>query len=232
MKILIGILIGLVIISIVIFISFNITTSFVNDIDIKEPVDGDDKGYTVPSKSEVKLNIYATSVFMKPAYKSIVKTMKLRGNEKVMDFGSGTGPASELIARTLEDGNGQLTCLDISETWMKVIKKRLENFSNIEYLLGDITEMDLNENTYDVILIHFVLHDIDKVIRPAIIEKLSYILKPGGRLVIREPSSSHHGMPGGEIRDLMTKNGLIEKSFKSRKALLFMPVNEGIFVKK
>jgi len=138
MKILLSILLVLIIAGIVIVISYYRITSFVNDIDIEEPIDGDDKGYTMPSKGEVKMNLYATSVFMKPAYKSIVKTMHLDGDEKVMDFGSGSGPASELIASVLENGGGQLTCLDISETWMKIVKRRLQDYKDIEYLLGDI----------------------------------------------------------------------------------------------
>ncbi|MFC2126038.1 class I SAM-dependent methyltransferase [Bacteroidota bacterium] len=231
MKILLSVLLVLVILGLLIVISFNRTTSFVNDIDIEEPANGDDRGYTMPSRREVKLNVFFTGIFMKPAYKSIVKAMELKGDETVMDFGSGTGPASELIAESLKNGEGQLTCLDISETWMKVIKKRFQEYDNIEYLLGDIIEMELSENTYDVILIHFVLHDIDKAIRPAIIEKLAYILKSGGRLVIREPSGSDHGMSGEEIKELMSSNGLIEKSFKSSKTYLIMPVNQGIFQK-
>ena len=49
MKILIGILIVLVLISMVILIAFNSTTSFINDIYIEEPIDGNSEGYTMPS---------------------------------------------------------------------------------------------------------------------------------------------------------------------------------------
>jgi len=229
MKIFLGILLALIILVILILISFYRTTSFVNELEIEEPVIKDNTGYTTPSRQEVKLNIFTTGVFMKSAYRSIVKTMHLKGDEKVMDFGSGPGVASELIARSLEEEGGRLTCLDISETWMKVARKKLEDFDNIDYLLGDITEMELEENTFDVILIHFVLHDIDKDIRPAVIERLSYILKPEGKIVIREPSSSHHGMAGEEVQELMKANGLLGVVFEPKKYMWVMPVNEGVF---
>ena len=101
----------------------------------------------------------------------------------------------------------------------------------MNYLLGDITTMELEENEYDVILIHFVLHDIDEDIRPAIIKKLVSVLKPGGRLIIREPTSKSHGMPAEEVQNLMQSNELEERSFIARKMMFMISVIEGVYYK-
>jgi len=207
-------------------------TSFVNDIDIEEPAEGENKSIVQPSRSEVKNYLFAAETFIKPAYKRIVKLMDLRGDEKVMDFGSGAGPSSNLIANKLKKGKGELTCCDISETWIKVVKHRFQDLDHVNYLLGDITEMDLPENEYDIILIHFVLHDIDRETRPAIIKKLASILKSGGRLIIREPTSGQHGMPVSEIQELMTNAGLQGEGLVSRKMMIFIPVVESIYYKR
>jgi ubiquinone/menaquinone biosynthesis C-methylase UbiE len=231
MKIFIGILVILLVFVTIGVISYLKLTAFVNEIDINEPENGDDGGITQPSKSEIKNYLFFAETIMKPAYRSIVKKCELIGDEKVMDFGSGAGPSSNIIAKELEEGNGELTCLDISESWIKVVKHRFQEYDHVNYILGDITTMELVENAYDVILIHFVLHDIDKAIRSTVIEKLNYVLKPGGRLIIREPVSDSHGMPGDEVRQLMQDNGLVEGSLILRKMMFFIPVVEGIYYK-
>ena len=231
MKIFIGILVILLIFATVGVISYFKITAFVNEIDIDEVEDAEDGGITQPSKNEIKNYLFFAETIMQPAYKSIVRKCELTGDEKVMDFGSGAGPSSKIIARELEEGNGELTCLDISESWIKVVKHRFQDYDHVNYILGDITNIELVENAYDVILIHFVLHDIDKALRNPVIEKLVYILKPGGRLIIREPVSDSHGMPGDEVRQLMQENGLAEQSFIRRKILLLIPVVEGIYYK-
>ena len=231
MKIFIGILVICLVFLTIGLISYFKTTAFVNEIDIDEVKNGEDGGITQPSKSEIKNYLFFAETIMQPAYKSIVKKCELTGDEKVMDFGSGAGPSSNIIARELEEGKGELTCLDISESWIKVVKHRFQEYDHVNFILGDITTMELVENTYDVILIHFVLHDIDKAVRNPVIEKLAYILKPGGRLIIREPVSDSHGMPGAEVRQLMQENGLVERNFLLRKILLFIPVVEGIYYK-
>jgi ubiquinone/menaquinone biosynthesis C-methylase UbiE len=217
--------------AIVIIVTYNNLTSFVNDIEINEPAGDENANITQPSRSEIKMYLFAAETIMKPAYKSIVKKCALSGDEKVMDFGSGAGPSSNLIAKELEKGSGELTCLDISESWIKVVRHRFQDFDNVNYLLGDITTMELEENIYDVILIHFVLHDIDKEIRSIVIEKLASLLKTNGRLIIREPTSSNHGIPAEEIQELMISNGLQEQILQSGKMLLFIPVIEGIYYK-
>jgi ubiquinone/menaquinone biosynthesis C-methylase UbiE len=231
MKIFIGILIVLLVFVTIGVISFFKMTAFVNEIDILEVPSDEDGGITQPSKREVKNYLFFAETLMKPAYKSIVKKCELTGDEKVMDFGSGAGPSSNIIAVELEKGNGELTCLDISESWIKVVKYRFQEYDHVNYILGDITTMELVENTYDVILIHFVLHDIDKAIRNPVIMKLASLLKPGGRLIIREPVSDSHGMPGDEVKQLMEENGLVERSLLLRKIMLFIPVIEGIYYK-
>jgi ubiquinone/menaquinone biosynthesis C-methylase UbiE len=231
MKIIIGILVILLLFVAVGIISYLKLTSFVNEIDIHEPENGEDGGITQPSRTEIKNYLFFAETIMKPAYKSIVRKCTLNGDEKVLDFGSGAGPSSNLIAKELEKGNGELTCLDISESWIKVVKHRFQEYDHVNYILGDITTMEINKNEYDVILVHFVLHDIDKPIRSDVINKLAAILKPGGRLIIREPVSDSHGMPAVEVQELMQANRLVEQSLILGKMMLFVPVVEGIYYK-
>jgi len=153
----------------------------------------------------------------KPLYESHVKHMKLKGNEKVLDFGCGGGASSRPFLKELTKG-GHLTCLDISKFWLSKAKKRFKNFSNVEFKLGDICKIDIPDPSFDVISIFDVLHDIVQDRRQDTVDTLSSKLKPGGKLFIKEPIRTRHGMPVDEIRYLMKRGGLKEVDFKINKS--------------
>ena len=156
-------------------------------------------------------------------YKKYVDSLGLKGDEKVLDFGSGSGAAAEYIARHLLKGNGRLTCDDMSRVWMKIIKKRIKKYHNVEFKLGDIAEVDIEAGSHDVVVVHLVLHDVEESIRPRTVNVLSRALKKTGKLYIKEPMWKRHGMPAEEIRELMTQSGLKEIDFKIFKSFASPP---------
>lgn len=213
-------------------VKFRQYTGFVNNLDIKKPARYKNRDITDPTRGEIKFNIFTTCYLLGAAYEKYIDGMNLKGREKVLDFGSGPGSAARFLAPKLNSPDGQLTCLDISPTWMKVIKTNLSDHQNIQYKLGDIRWLELKNEFFDTILIHFVLHDIDPEIRSEIVGRLSGILKAGGRLYIREPRSKLHGIQSSEIQRLMQQAGLEEKKLKATRMSLIIPVNEGIYIKK
>jgi len=146
------------------------------------------------------------SRFYHPDY---VKMLGLSGSEKVLEFGSGGGCLSRVLAKTLSP-EGALTCVDISAYWMEKARRRLKAFTNIEFLQGDITRMQVPQNHFDVVIIHFVLHDIAPAARIDAVSALAGCLRPEGTLIIREPANPWHGMPLSAIRALMQDAGLRE----------------------
>jgi ubiquinone/menaquinone biosynthesis C-methylase UbiE len=129
---------------------------------------------------------------LSPYYRGFARILSPHGNERVLDFGSGSGICSRHIAARLQPNGGQLDCLDISYGWSKVIRKTLKRYRNVTYHLGRITQLDLPESAYDAVVIHFVLHDIPTAERLGILKALARRLKPGGRLLLREPHG--HGI--------------------------------------
>ena len=224
-------LLFLIIVVTFLYVKYNQYSSFVDNLDIDKSPDEKNLNYTTPSKREIKLNVFATCYLMAPSYKNYINKMNLSGHEHVLDFGSGAGPSASYIANKLSKGDGELTCLDISPTWMTVIKARLADYNNINFILGDITQLEIEEGIFDKILIHFVLHDIDQNIRNAVISNLATTLKTGGKIYIREPSSDQHGMPSKEIQQLMRDNNLEEIQMLSGRMIAVIPVSEGIYQK-
>lgn len=150
-------------------------------------------------------------------YNSYFKAFRLTGNERVLDFGCGGGAGSRCLAKLL-NSSGHLTCIDISDYWINKAKRTLNNFSDVECLAGDIRELDIPENSFDIISIFHVIHDILPDDRQSIVDRLSRLLAVDGKIFIREPIKESHGMPVQEIQSLLTGGGLTEVQSEAGKS--------------
>jgi ubiquinone/menaquinone biosynthesis C-methylase UbiE len=150
-------------------------------------------------------------------YGSYFQSFGLKGDEKVLDFGCGGGAGSRCLLKLLNRG-GHLTCIDISNFWVERAKRRLRKSENAECRAGDIRKLDIPDSSFDVITTIHTLHDIEPTERQAIVDALSRKMKPGGVLLIREPTKKSHGMPIEEIRTLMSNAGLQESGHKEIKS--------------
>ena len=163
-----------------------------------------------PGRLEVLGQRFLANPLLRPLYARYVDQMGLRGDECVLDYGSGSGAAARHLAKWLEAGGGRLTCMDVSTRWQAAIRKDLRAFANVDYRCGDVRTMGLSEGRFDVVLVHWMLHDVPPWDRPSILVELARLLRPGGRLFTREPTSAKHGMSAAEVRRLLTAAGLIE----------------------
>ena len=183
-----------------------------------------------PSPAEKLLVRVFIGLFGRPLYRGFVDSLGLQGNEVVLDFGSGWGMNSRMIAEALSKG-GKIVCLDISRGWLEVAKRRLRGTENAEFILGDISQAKIPDKTFDVIVVHFVLHDIDRSVRGRTVAELARVLKDEGRLVIRDPLSMGHGITVEELRSLMTGVGLRESKWSTDRWPMFREAYHGTWVK-
>jgi ubiquinone/menaquinone biosynthesis C-methylase UbiE len=160
-----------------------------------------------------RAQVVATCVFMNgvlgPLYRRYVDQMGLRGDERVLDYGSGSGAAARHLAARLTP-SGRLTCVDISERWQQALRSVLKAYPDVQLCCGDVRTLGLPEADYDVVLVHWMLHDVPPWDRPAIIAELARLLRPGGRLFSREPTNAKHGMPAAQLRELFAAAELTE----------------------
>lgn len=145
-------------------------------------------------------------------YKKYINQIGLEGNETVLDFGSGSGAGSRHLAKKLYKLNGHLTCVDISEYWMKIAKIRMRYYDNVDFFVGQLPELRLDEKSFDIIYIFYALHEVPKKLRNGIVSEFFRVLKNEGRLLIKEPQRENDGMPVNEIEELMISNGLCRES--------------------
>jgi cyclopropane fatty-acyl-phospholipid synthase-like methyltransferase len=168
---------------------------------------------------------------MKGYYQKFVDSIGLGGDEKVLDFGCGPGAALKFIALTLEKGEGELTCFDISEKWIARSKKNLSRFSNVEYYVEDMRKWDEKNDYYDTVVVHIMLHDIPQSERPEFIKVLAQKMKVGATLIIREPTKEGHGIFPEEIQELMKTNGFKETITETTRRFFMGTLYTGFYCK-
>ena len=99
---------------------------------------------------------------------------------KIVDLGAGEGLLSQLLARRAEE----VVCIDNSpkmvEFGSELAKKN--GFTNLTYKLGDIEEVPLEDQVFDLALLSQALHHAQHPQQA--IQEAFRILKPGGQLVI------------------------------------------------
>lgn len=182
-----------------------------------------------PSSSQIFLMVVMGHGIGSFFYSNYIKNLNLKGNERILEYGSGSGAISRHLAPILLENGGHLTCCDISQRWMATIKKRIEKYPNVDFKLGKIDKVDIPDGSYDAVVIHYVMHDIEPDLREDILQNLAKKLKINGKIYIREPIGDH-GMPALEIRSLMQGIGLKEVNFKINKMMLMGHITEATYV--
>lgn len=181
------------------------------------------------------LEIFATRVMLhgllSASYRRFVDSMGLRGDARVLDFGAGSGAAARHLAKRLQAG-GHLTCVDISPVWQGVARKTLRRYDNIDFVLGDICELQLPGESYEVVVMHWMLHDVAAADRRPILAALVDLLRPGGRLYTREPSRKEEGIEVTALRNLLGGAGLSELRGGSGSSFWMGPHYAGVWEKR
>jgi ubiquinone/menaquinone biosynthesis C-methylase UbiE len=107
----------------------------------------------------------------------------------------------------------------------------MRGFQNVDFKLGDIVTLDVQDESYDIVTIHFVLHEIEESVRQEKVNTLARTLKSDGAMFVREPVSERHGMPPDEIRTLVSSTGLLEVRFTIAKPRLWLNYSDWLFEK-
>jgi ubiquinone/menaquinone biosynthesis C-methylase UbiE/DNA-binding transcriptional ArsR family regulator len=98
----------------------------------------------------------------------------------LLDLGTGTGRMLELFGREIERGLG----LDLSLPMLHLARDRLERagLKHCSVRQGDIYDLPLPNDSFDVVILHQVLHFLDDGARA--IREAARVLRPGGRLLV------------------------------------------------
>jgi ubiquinone/menaquinone biosynthesis C-methylase UbiE len=95
----------------------------------------------------------------------------------VLEIGCGTGA----FARRLAERSEQVLALDLSPEMIRLARERSAQFTNIEFQLADVRDVQLDFETFDCIASIATLHHLPLA---EMLLKMKAALKPGGVLLI------------------------------------------------
>lgn len=105
---------------------------------------------------------------------------------RVLDVCAGTGSNSLLIAKSKP--GAKITAIDLSADMLKIAEKKFhnENITNVDTLVADARNTGFGDNSFDIVLLSLVLHEIGEELRQTIINEVKRILRHDGRIIIIE----------------------------------------------
>ncbi len=139
----------------------------------------------------------------------LLPLLKLKPGDVVADVGAGSGFYSFKIAPLVGD-KGKVLANDIQTEMLDIIKRRAKelNITNVEPVLGTITDPKLPEAGVDLILLVDVYHEFDHPYEMT--EAMVKSLKPGGRLVFVEFRLEDENVPIKLVHKMSEKQVLRE----------------------
>jgi ubiquinone/menaquinone biosynthesis C-methylase UbiE/DNA-binding transcriptional ArsR family regulator len=98
----------------------------------------------------------------------------------LLDLGTGTGRMLELLGPSLERGLG----IDLSHEMLALARARLDRagLRHCSVRQGDIYDLNLPRDSFDVVIVHQVLHFLDDGGRA--VREAARVLRPQGRLLV------------------------------------------------
>ena len=109
----------------------------------------------------------------------------LQKGYQVLDLGSGAGNDC-FIAATLVGEKGSVTGIDFTKEMVEKAEKNRQQtgLSNIKFLLGDIEDMPLPDNQFDVVISNCVLNLVPD--KKKAFSEIFRVLRPGGHFCISD----------------------------------------------
>jgi len=146
---------------------------------------GPEVDYTVFSESYTKIEGYNPEADLNLGCGIPTDHAGIKKGDHVLDLGSGAGNDC-FVARALVGEEGKVTGIDMTEPMIKKARENSAklNYKNIEFVFGDIEEMPLKDNSFDIVISNCVLNLVpDK--RKAFSE-IFRVLKPGGHFCVSD----------------------------------------------
>lgn len=130
----------------------------------------------------------------------ILDLIDLKEGSKIIDVGTGTGVMLPFLSSRI-GGTGRIAAVDNAEKMIEVARSKYAD-PKITFIAGDIFELELPHEQYDLIMCYSVFPHFEYKATAA--ERLGRFLKPGGKIAVchsqsRDEINSHHKNAAAEV---------------------------------
>ncbi len=141
--------------------------------------------YTVLSMDYRKLEGYVEDADLKLGCGIPTEYAGIREGDHVLDLGSGAGNDC-FVARRLVGETGHVTGLDFTDQMLEKARKNNERmgYRNVNFVQGDIEEIPLADNLFDVVISNCVLNLVPD--KEKAYSEIQRVLKPGGHFCVSD----------------------------------------------
>ena len=159
---------------------------------------------------------------------------QIKEGDTVVDLGSGAGNDC-FVARAITGEKGKVIGVDMTEAMIEKAKAnaKKQNYTNVEFVLGDIEHLPVDANTADVVISNCVLNLVPD--KEKAFKEIFRILKPGAHLSvsdvvlegelpenIKQANEMYAGCISGAIQKddylkVMEKSGLVNITIQKEK---------------
>lgn len=113
----------------------------------------------------------------------VIKDIKIRPSDQIIDLGAGSGYNACFMVKYLSI-KGRILGLEIGEEMISRFQKKCSRYSNVNIQSMRIDEFLPFSDEFDKALISFVLHGFPHEVRKRVIENALKVLRPGGEFFI------------------------------------------------
>ncbi len=148
-------------------------------------VSSDITDYSVFNDDYTKLEEYEAEADLSLGCGIPTEYADIKEGDTVLDLGSGTGN-DVFVARKLVGNDGKVIGLDFTEEMLNKAEKNNEKlgYLNVEFKLGDIEEMPIDNNSVDVIISNCVLNLVPD--KQKAFSEIYRTLKPGAHFCVSD----------------------------------------------
>jgi ubiquinone/menaquinone biosynthesis C-methylase UbiE len=97
---------------------------------------------------------------------------------KILEIAAGAGTTTKFVRQTFP--KAKITVSDLSYPYLKHAQKKLKDYSGIDFIQADGSQLPFRDNEFDMVYSVFLFHELPEATRKQVFAEMRRVLKPNG----------------------------------------------------